>query len=73
MEINEKYMLKINYGSHRCSLQYHDQKTIMFYLVIISLGTNKNDLSSKIYCSGDFLTIEPGMVHRMEGILIVSI
>ena len=74
VEINEKYMVKklTMKSGHRCSLQYHDQKKETIYVLSgelkIYLGTNKNDLSSKIYCSGDFLTIETGMVHRMEGI-----
>jgi mannose-6-phosphate isomerase len=74
IEINNKYMVKklTMKSGHRCSLQYHDFKKETIYVLSgdlkITLGKDKDSLKSKIYGSGDFLTIEPGMVHRMEGV-----
>ena len=74
IEINTKHMVKklTMKSGHRCSLQYHDFKKETIYVLSgdlkITLGKDKDSLKSKIYSSGDFLTIEPGMVHRMEGV-----
>ena len=74
IEINNKYMVKklTMKSGHRCSLQYHAFKKETIYVLSgdlkITLGKDKDSLKSKIYGSGDFLTIEPGMVHRMEGV-----
>ena len=74
IEINNKYMVKklTMKSGHRCSLQYHDFKKETIYVLSgdlkITLGKDKDSLKSKIYGSGDLLTIEPGMVHRMEGV-----
>ena len=74
VEINDKYMVKklTMKSGHRCSLQYHDFKKETIYVLSgdlkISLGESKDTLKSKVYNSGDFITIKPGMVHRMEGV-----
>jgi len=74
VEINDKYMVKklTMKSGHRCSLQYHNFKKETIYVLSgdlkITLGRDKDNLESKIYVAGNFITIEPGMVHRMEGV-----
>jgi mannose-6-phosphate isomerase-like protein (cupin superfamily) len=74
LEINEKYMLKklTMLARHRCSLQYHNHKKETIYilsgLLKIIQGVNQDDLSEKLYYSGDSITIQPGIIHRMEAI-----
>jgi len=73
IEINEKYMMKklTMWKGHRCSLQLHNVKKETIYVLsgklnIIS-GPNKDNLTGRIYSSGETITIAPGTVHRMEG------
>ncbi len=74
IEINDKYMLKklTMFKNHRCSLQYHKSKVETIYVINgklrITMGSNKNKLSEKIFISGESVTILPGIIHRMEGI-----
>ena len=74
IEINDKYMVKklTLWAGHRCSLQYHNIKIETIYvlsgLLNISQGTSQDSLESKIYCAGDTVTINPGLIHRMEGV-----
>lgn len=73
IEINDKYMMKrlTMLKGHRCSLQFHNYKKETIYVLsgklnIIS-GTDKENLSERIYTAGESITISPGVVHRMEG------
>jgi mannose-6-phosphate isomerase len=73
IEINENYMMKklTMWKGHRCSLQLHNVKKETIYVLsgklnIIS-GPNKDNLTGRIYSSGETITIAPGTVHRMEG------
>jgi mannose-6-phosphate isomerase-like protein (cupin superfamily) len=73
IEINDKYMMKklTMFKDHRCSLQYHNHKKETIFVLsgqlkIIS-GTDKSNLTEKIYIAGESITISPGVVHRMEG------
>tara|TARA_B110000444_G_C18513325_1_gene443279 strand:- start:37 stop:378 length:342 start_codon:yes stop_codon:yes gene_type:complete len=74
IEINDKYMVKklTMKKNHRCSLQYHDIKKETIYVLSgdlkILIGKNKDTLETKVYTAGDNITINPGIVHRMEGI-----
>tara|TARA_B110000444_G_scaffold254792_1_gene287896 strand:+ start:501 stop:842 length:342 start_codon:yes stop_codon:yes gene_type:complete len=74
IEINEKYMVKklTMKKNHRCSLQYHDFKKETIYVLSgdlkILIGKDKNNLETKVYTAGDSITIDPGIVHRMEGV-----
>lgn len=74
VEINDKYMVKklSMKSGHRCSLQYHNFKKETIYMLSgdlkITIGKDKNNLKSKVYVSGEHVTIEPGVVHRMEGV-----
>lgn len=73
IEINDRYMVKkltMN-KEHRCSLQYHKIKCETIYVLSGALriysGVDQEHLGSKIFHSGDVITITPGTVHRMEG------
>jgi len=74
IEINEKYMVKklTMKKNHRCSLQYHDFKKETIYVLSgdlkILIGEDKNNLETKVYSAGDSITINPGIIHRMEGV-----
>ena len=74
LEINDHYMVKklTMYKDHRCSLQYHNNKKETIYvlsgLLRIYLGASKDELSEKVYGPNETITLEPGLVHRMEGI-----
>ena len=74
LEINQKYMLKrlTMLKGHRCSLQYHKKKKESIYvlsgLLQISMGPSKESLKTNIYKPNEYLTIPPGVIHRMEGV-----
>ena len=74
IEINDKYMVKklTMWKDHRCSLQLHNHKKETIYVLsgqlrIIS-GSNQDNLTGKIYTTGESITISPGLLHRMEGV-----
>ena len=74
LQINSKYMVKrlTMYKGHRCSLQYHLKKIETIFVLkgklnILS-GKNKDSLESVIYKDGQFITLFPGDIHRMEAI-----
>lgn len=74
IEINDRYMMKklTMWKGHRCSLQYHNQKRETIYVISgqlrIYVGANQNELDSKIYLTGETITLLPGIVHRMEAV-----
>ncbi|MBK8973234.1 MAG: cupin domain-containing protein [Hahellaceae bacterium] len=74
IELNEKYMVKrlTMWAGHRCSLQYHNLKRETIYVlsgvIKIITGSTQETLEEKLYRAGDAITIEPGVVHRMEGV-----
>ena len=57
---------------HRCSLQYHKIKCETIYVLSgqlrIFFGPSMEKLESRIFGSGETLTLIPGVVHRMEGV-----
>lgn len=74
LEVNERYMVKrltMEQGK-RCSLQYHNKKRETIYILEgklkICIGSDRYHLDERIFSSGDSTTIEPGKVHRMEGL-----
>ena len=74
LEVNEKYMVKrltMNKG-HRCSIQYHNRKTETIYalsgLLKISHGAASEQLMDVVLPPGEYMTITPGVVHRMEAV-----
>jgi len=74
IEINDRYMMKklTMWKDHRCSLQYHNHKKETIYVLSgqlrIYVGPTKDELSSKVYGPDETITLEPGVVHRMEGV-----
>lgn len=74
LELNDKYMLKrlTMFENCRCSLQYHNNKRETIYVLSGELrileGKDKNNLSHRIYGSGEVITIEPLVIHRMEAV-----
>ncbi len=66
--VHDKYMVKKLYmnPNERCSLQYHAEKTETVYVLS---GLLLFDLGGKITSMkpGEFCTIMPGQMHRMEG------
>ncbi len=74
LEINDKYMVKklTMFAGKKCSLQYHKYKKETVYILSGKLriykGKNENELESKIYLTGESITLKPGQIHRMEGI-----
>lgn len=74
LELNDKYMLKrlTMFKSCRCSLQYHNKKCETIYVLSgelkITEGKDKASLTSKIYTTGDIVTIKPLIIHRMEAV-----
>lgn len=74
LQINSKYMVKrlTMHKGHRCSLQYHLEKIETIFVLkgkleILS-GNDKDSLESRIYQEGQFITLFPGNIHRMEAI-----
>ena len=68
VEINERYMMKklTMWKGHRCSLQYHEHKTETVYVLSGTLLLHLDGLVLTMK-SGDFITILPKEIHRMEG------
>jgi mannose-6-phosphate isomerase-like protein (cupin superfamily) len=70
LEENEHYTFKrltMNSGQ-ACSLQYHEHKLETVYVVRGVLRVYLNEVQNHyvLLDSGDYLTIPPGQVHRME-------
>ncbi len=74
IEVNDRYMMKklTMHKGHRCSLQYHEYKCETIYVLSgqlrIIYGPDKDSLDSKIFTSGETITLVPGVVHRMESV-----
>ena len=74
IEINERYMMKklTMRKDHRCSLQFHKFKKETIYVLSgqlrIYVGPSQQELTEKIYGPNESITLEPGVVHRMEGV-----
>lgn len=72
IEKNEEYMLKkiTMYEGHRCSLQYHNNKTETIYVLSgklrIFIGDSGELCFSKVFSTGQSITIPPKIVHRMK-------
>lgn len=72
IEINGRYMMKklTMWKGHRCSMQYHNVKCETIYVLSgqlrIFIGPDLDNLTSRIYTAGETVTIQPGVVHRME-------
>lgn len=74
IELNEHYLVKrlTMLKDHRCSLQYHNNKKETIYVLSGQLriysGLTKESLTSDIYGPHETITLDPGMVHRMEAV-----
>ena len=74
IEYNKNYTLKKIFmkKGFRCSLQYHRFKKETIYIISgklkIFIGKSKTKLKSKNYLANDSITIEPKLIHRMEGV-----
>ena len=74
IELNEKYMVKklTMLKGHRCSIQYHNHKKetiwVLEGILRISIGSTIDNLVHKNYVAGEFVTIQPLIVHRMEAV-----
>lgn len=72
--VNDRYMMKrlMMLKGHRCSLQYHVTKHETVYVLSgklrILFGQTAGKLEGRIFLSGEFISITPGMVHRMEAL-----
>lgn len=72
VEVNERYMVKklTMFAGHRCSLQYHNFKRETIYVLsgklLIRFGKDADRLESRVFGSGEYITLEPGVIHRME-------
>jgi len=74
VEKNERYMMKklSMWKGHRCSLQYHNVKRETIYVLSgqlrIIFGEDKESLESRVFSAGGYVTIDSGVIHRMEGV-----
>ena len=74
IEINDRYMMKklTMWKGHRCSLQFHNVKKETIYVLSgqlqITFGPDINNLESKVFLAAESITINPGLIHRMEAI-----
>ena len=69
LELNRDYMLKrlTMHKNCRCSLQYHNKKRETIYVLSGELKITV-DKTQKVYKQGEFITIEHGVIHRMEAV-----
>ena len=74
IEANERYVLKklTMLAGHRCSLQFHNRKCETIYVLSgklnINFGDNKSQLNVKEFIADEYITLIPGVVHRMEAV-----
>jgi len=68
LETNDNYTVKrlTMYNGHKCSLQYHNYKKETIYVLSGKLCIHLND-KEITYNEGDIITIDPTVIHRMEG------
>jgi len=74
LEQNDMYVVKRLFmkKGNKCSLQYHEKKKETFILLSgimkFTYGNTQKNLKEYIYNPGEFITIDPMKVHRMEAI-----
>lgn len=74
LEQNKDYVLKRLFmkKGNRCSLQFHNDKKETFYILSghmkFSIGHSEHSLVDLYLKTGDYYTIEPKIVHRMEAV-----
>jgi len=73
LEQNDTYVVKRLFmkAGHCCSLQYHNRKHETIYVLSgklkITAGPSAQELSDKVYSTGEYVPLKPGVVHRMTG------
>lgn len=71
VECNDKYVVKKLFmkQGHKCSLQYHKLKTETIMVLKgeldITIGQDKENLTTKTFYPFETITITPYMIHRM--------
>ena len=74
IEKNKNYIVKKLFmkEGHSCSTQYHELKTetivILKGKLRIYIGNQIDSLISREYNEGEYITIQPYIIHKMEGI-----
>lgn len=74
IEINKNYVVKKIFmkKGNACSTQYHELKTetivILKGKLNIYIGNDMDSLTINEYNEGDYITIKPYTIHKMEGI-----
>lgn len=74
IECNDNYVVKKLFfkQGNSCSIQYHELKAetmiVLSGKLKIYIGDDINNLDSKIYTSGDYVTIKPYTIHRAEAL-----
>ena len=74
IENNGKYVMKELFMTkgNKCSLQYHEHKKETVYVlsgqILYTEGFDKENLNKRVLQKGDFVTIEPFTIHRMEAL-----
>jgi len=74
LETNPNYTVKrlTMWKNKRCSLQYHNFKcetiVVVSGVLRITLRDSSNNLVANNYHPGEYVTLKPGVVHRMEGV-----
>ena len=76
LEYNKNYSLKKLFmkADNCCSLQYHNFKHETIYVlsgklkIITKLSKIDNSIIENILAEGNYMVIEPGLIHRMCGI-----
>lgn len=75
LEHNDKYVVKrlTMKEGERCSLQFHEKKretvVVVSGLLAVEHGLTADSLHRSTYRAGEFITIAPGQVHRMEALI----
>ena len=74
IEQNDKYVIKRIFmkKDHKCSEQYHEKKMeticVLSGVLFVSTKVGADYISMDKFSPDDMITIEPGTIHRMEGI-----
>lgn len=74
LEHNDKYVMKKLFmkTGHKCSLQYHNIKKETFIVLsgkmLFTFGKTQDTTTQRQVDVGEYFTINPGEVHRMESL-----
>jgi mannose-6-phosphate isomerase len=74
LEENKSYVMKLLFidKGHALSLQYHEVKLETIFLssgmIKLSHGESTQTLETEVFKPGDYITISPNTIHRMEAL-----